>query len=323
MAERPICSTFPSTVAWAVKCIPRLILRPTNRGGNTARYQIECYSSIVSQPVALIQEIAKAIGGRVQTSNLFDANVSQRSPVIQESWELIAPPGEFFRHKVNITVRGRKVTLRANGAFVVAEVRSNLDVAPTSINRRDKIWCLSESSLRVPTIPSLPVFASTSDSLLAHFLSSTPLAEALLALRLGDAESLHIYRNGVNVYLQPESAQELLSAVEAVCKLVEQLPEYSEPHEADDSLPQDLTDLSPVIQEWAIPDDELRTEMLEQKTPEALRGFIATVESRAVLIEKCIGSLASESESAIALNTLLECAAEARLMLLRLLPHAT
>jgi hypothetical protein len=270
---------------------------------------------MVSEPVALIQEIAKAIGGRVQTSNLFDANVSQRSPVTQESWELIAPPGEFFRHKINITVRGRKVTLRANGAFVVAEVLSNLDVAVVSINRRDRIMCLNESSLRAPAVPSLPVFASTSESGLEHFLSSTPLAEVLLALRLGDAESLHIYRNGVKVYLQPESAQVLLSAVEAVCKLVEQLPEYSEPHVADDSLPRDLTDLSPVIQEWAIPDDELRTEMLEQKTPEALRGFIATVESRAVLIEACIGSLASESDSAMALNTLLECAAEARLML--------
>jgi hypothetical protein len=45
---------------------------------------------------------------------------------------------------------------------------------------------------------------------------------------LGDAESLHIYRNGVIVYLQPESAQVLLPAVEAVCKLVEQLPEYSD-----------------------------------------------------------------------------------------------
>ena len=33
--------------------------------------RIDCYTSMVSQPVALIREIARAVGGRVQTNNLF------------------------------------------------------------------------------------------------------------------------------------------------------------------------------------------------------------------------------------------------------------
>jgi hypothetical protein len=272
-------------------------------------------TGMAPHPVGLITEISKAFGGRVQSDNLFDFNVSQRSPVPRQSWELIAPPGEFFQHKVDIRVRGQKVRLRANDAFVMAEARSNLDVPVISINRRDRIMCLKESSLEVPVLPFLPVFASTAGNDLADFVSSPPLAEVLLALNLRDAESLHVYRNGVVAYLQPDSAQVLLSALEAICKFVEQLRQNDEPRLAVDSLPRDLGYLSPLIEQWAITDDELRTDMLEQKTPEDLREFIVIVDSCAALIEECIGSPSADSELAIALSALLECAVEARLRL--------
>jgi len=55
--------------------------------------------------------------------------------------------------------------------------------------------------------------------------------------------------------------------------------------------------------------------MLDEKTLEVLRTFIATVESRAELIESHIGSLLADSDAAVGLNRLLECAAEARLLL--------
>ena len=99
---------------------------------------------MVSEPIAVIQEVARAAGGRVRATSLFDANVSRRSPVPQQSWELSAAPGEFFRHEVSVTVSGHKVTFRANGAFVVAHVLHNLDVAVVSINRRDRIMCLKD-----------------------------------------------------------------------------------------------------------------------------------------------------------------------------------
>lgn len=270
---------------------------------------------MVPPPVALIQEVAKKFDGRMQADNLFDPNVSRRSPVVQQSWELKAPPGEFFRHKVRIAVRGREVKLRANDAFVLVEVRGDLDVAVVSINRKDRIMCLRESSIVVPAFPSLPVFTSNQDDKLASFLSSEAVTHVLRTLGLGNSESLHIYRNGIHAYLQPESPEVLLSAVEAVCLFVDRVPECRACNTLFSVLPAELADLASVVHEWAISDDELRTEMLESAASEALLEFVATVECRVGEIEDYLGSRSAEREAVIGLNTLMECLAEARLML--------
>jgi hypothetical protein len=270
---------------------------------------------MASDPVRLLKEVAERVGRRVRKTNLFDANICAGAAPPDRPWEIVAPPGEIFRHKLNITFAGCKVTLYANRKFVAANIPANLDVEVFSANRRDKIITLKRSTLELPGFPSLPVFSGSSGDELKDLLRSKAVSRVLRALGLGEAESLHVYRGGLLFYFQPESSERLLSAVEALCRFAQELPAFTEDVSVED-LPPALKQLSAWLREWAISDDELRSEMLEQKSPEELKKFIAAVEPEFEAIDDYLSSFGDEplSEAAIALNSLAECAAEAKLV---------
>jgi len=271
---------------------------------------------MASDPVRLLKEVAQRVGRRVRDTNLFDANVCAGTVPPVRPLEIAAPPCEVFRRKLNITLAGRKVALYANPEFVMANIPANLDVEVFSVNRRDKIMALKRSILELPGFPSLPVFSRSSGDELRDLLRSKAVSQALRALDLDEAESLHVYRNGLLLYLQPESSERLLSAVEALCRFAEELPTFTGDVRAE-GLPPALKQLSSWLREWAISDDELRSEMLEQKSSGELKRFIAAVQPEFEAIDHYLSSFGDEplSEAAIALGSLTECAAEAKLVL--------
>jgi len=178
---------------------------------------------MTTDPIAILKDIGKQAGKRLARANLFDANVctSPRNP--DRPWEVLALPGDIFRHKLNIPVEGHKVTLLANGDFVVVQVTADLDVDVCSINRQDKVFHLEQSFLRIPGFPSMPVFSRQSDTDLNQLLTCAPLVQALHAFQLTENESLHIYRNGLVLYLQRDSKDKVMSAVQVACRLTKQL----------------------------------------------------------------------------------------------------
>ena len=267
-------------------------------------------------PVSLLKAVAKRFGKRVHESNVFDANVCTSPTDPDHPWKHLPLPGDIFRHTVDIAYAAHRVRLRANGEFVVAEIPGSLDVDVLSINRQDKVLQLEPSRFKVPSFPALKIFASSTGDTLRQFLASPSLTLALTALRLKDAESLHIYRNGPVLYFKPESPDELLSAVEALCDLVGKLPS-SEAGLNLDALPPEFKKLSSLIHEWAEPDDELRSELLERKSKAALKKLVAAVGPHIPSINEYLDSFKEEAppEAATALGTLAECASEARLIL--------
>lgn len=271
---------------------------------------------MTSDPVGLLTEIAERIGKRVIDTNLFDSNLCTGVVDPDRPWDIVAPPGEFFNHKLNMIVAGHKVTIYANREFIVANISTSLDVDVFSINRRDKTMALVRSPLQLPAFPSFPVFSRSSSGALEDVLRSKTLIRVLSALSLGEAESLHVYRNGVILYFQPESSEKLLSALNALCRFVEELPRFSE-NVAVGGLPPTLEHLSSLICEWAISDDELRSEMLGQKSPQELKALIAAVEPQIAAINDYLDSFNAEpfSEAAAAVGTLCECVAEAKLII--------
>ena len=142
------------------------------------------------------------------------------------------------------------------------------------------------------------------------------MSHALTTLRLKPDESLHIYRNGPVLYLKPASTDEVLSGVKTLCDLVQRLPSFDGSVNLD-GLPPEFKMLSPLIREWAELDDEIRGELLEQKSDAALRKFVAAVEPHIPSINEYLDSFGKEppSEAAAALGRLAECATEARLIL--------
>jgi hypothetical protein len=271
---------------------------------------------MTADTIALLKKIAKQFGKSVRNLNGYDANVCTSPFHPERPWEILALPGDIFRHKLGITVAGHKVTLRANAEFVVAEIPADIDVELVSINRRDKLFQLKETSLRVPDFPELKVFSRSSSEDIKEFLGLPSLRQALGKLRLKQAESLHIYRNGPVLYSQPESSEEILQAVEAVCDLVEKLPPLDDTAELN-TLPREFKKLFPLMRTWAISDDELKSEILERKSRKELAEFVAAVEPYFPAINEYLDSFGdrAHSEAAVALGRLAECAADAKIIL--------
>jgi len=267
-------------------------------------------------PVATLRNFAKQFGKSVRKTNLFDPNVCNSPPDPDHPWKHLPLPGDMFRYKVAIDFAGNKVRLRANGEFVVVEIPCNLDVDVLSINRRDKIFLWKRSPFEAAGFPSLPIFADSTSDRLRQFLASPSLTQALNALCLGETESLHIYQNGPVLYFKPESIDEAVLAVKALCSFIEKLPSIDDSVNLD-GLPPKFKELSPLIRKWAVSDDELRTEMLEHKSETALRKFVSAVEPHIPSINEYLDSFGEEAppEAATALGTLAECATEARILL--------
>jgi hypothetical protein len=267
-------------------------------------------------PVAILKDIGKQYGRRVSGANLFDANVCTSPRDAERSWEILALPGDIFRHKLNINFEDHKVTLHANGDFIAVKVTGNLDVDMCSINRRDIVFQLDLCPFHVPGFQSFPVYSRQPEADLRQFLNSAALGTALNTLQLTEHESLHVYRNGILLYLQRDSKYGVMSAVEVACKLMGQVPAVDDSQDLA-GLPANFENLFELIPKWALSDDEKRREMLEEESPESLRRFVEIVSPYVPAIDKYLDSFGDESppEAAVTLGTLAECCLEAQIRL--------
>jgi hypothetical protein len=268
---------------------------------------------MTTDPLTILRDIGKQAGKRITATNLFDVNVCTSPYDSKRPWEILALPGDFFRHKLNIAFGKHKVTLRANGDFIAVEVAENLDLDVSSINRRDKVFQLSQSPLHVPGFPSFPVFSRQSNADLRRFLHSAALTQALGLLQLTEHESLHVNRGGIVLYLQRDSREGVMSAVEAACQLAEQFPRVDDNLDLS-GLPAKFESLLGLIPKWALSDDEKRSEMLEETSLDELKSFAATVSPYITGIDEYLNSFGDEPppEAAAALGALAECCLEAQ-----------
>jgi hypothetical protein len=268
---------------------------------------------MATDPVATLEEIGKQFGKRVSTANLIDANVctSPRDP--ERPWEILALPGDPFRHKLNITFRGHNITLHANSDFIMVQVAADLDVDVCSINRRDRAFQLNLNQLHIPCFPSFHVYSRQFDTDLRQFLNSAALIQALNNLQLTEHESLHIYRNGLVLYLQRNSRDGVMSAVKVACELAEQFADVDDSMDLA-GLPSEFETLLGLIPKWALSDDEKRSELLEGTSLEALRTFVAIVSPFIPAVDAYLDSFGDEPPpAALTLGALVECCLEAQI----------
>jgi hypothetical protein len=268
---------------------------------------------MTTDPLTILRDIGKQAGNRITATNLFDLNVCTSPYDPKRPWEILALPGDFFRHKLSMAVGKHKITLRANGEFIAVEIAENLDLDVSSINRRDKVFQLSQSPLRVPSFPSFQVFSRQSNADLRHFLHSAALAQALGLLQLTEHESLHVNRGGIVLYLQRDSRESVMAAVEVACRLAEQFPRADDNLDFSD-LPAKFESLLGLIPKWALSDDEKRSEMREATSLDELKSFATTVSPYIPGIDEYLDSFGDESpsEAAAALGALAECCLEAQ-----------
>ena len=269
---------------------------------------------MTTDPLTILRDIGKQAGKRITATNLFDVNVCKSPYDPRRPWEIVALPGDFFRHKVNISFGKHKVTLRANGEFIAVEVTEALDLDICSINRPERVYPLSQSPLRVPGFPSLPIFSRESNTNLRQFLHSAALTQALGRLQLTEHESLHINRGAIVLYLQRDSREKVMAAVEIACQLAEQFPRVEDDNLDLSGLPTKFESLLALIPKWALSNDEERSEMLEEASSDELKSFVATVTPYIPDIDEYLDSFGHKPPpgAAAALGTLAECCLEAQ-----------
>jgi len=267
--------------------------------------------------VAILKEIAKRSGKKIKTLNLFDPAVCKSPLDPKRPWLMRPLPGDLFRDQVSFEHQGRKLKLRANADFMVADICGNFDVAAAcSINRRTFGKELKE---RIPGFPSLPVFTSAANSDTNALLHSPILQRALGNLSLKEQESLHIHTDAIVLYLQRSSLEEVTSAITVACTLADELPlaVMQDPNLSD--LPEQFQVLNALVDKWAISDDEERTERINDASESELDRLVQSVIPLLPAINDYMQSfgIRPPSEAATVLGTLAECALEAQLQLKR------
>jgi hypothetical protein len=256
----------------------------------------------MADPVAALKDIAKQSRKTVRTLNLIDPRVGKG-------------PVAYFRHQLSIECKGRKVRLYANSHFIVGQVSGSFAIDAFSINRRD--LDKREVPLRISSFPTLPVFARKSSGHLEDLLNSAALRRTLEDLRLKETESLHLYRDAINFFLQSSSVSDIMSAIEVTCGLAEELPAGNEEKIDLTVLPPEFKILIPLIRKWGVTDDLERTELLEKASRKVLERLVESVVPHLSSINKYLDSFGEvpPSEAAVALGAVAECAVEAQLHL--------
>jgi hypothetical protein len=264
----------------------------------------------------LLKLIATQSRKKIRKLNLFDPKVCTSPADPKQPWMRLRLPGDFFRDQLSIEHDGRKIRLRANEHFMVVQISGSFDIVACSFNRRDLGTIPIDRAFVASGIPALPIFARRADSALKTVLDLAALRVALRDLELQANESLHLYSNAIELYLQRASVPEIISTITIACKLADQLPAANQELDLS-ALPDQFIALSGLIRRWAVSDDLERTELLDEASNEALEKLVKTVTPHLEAIDGYLNSfgVAALSEAAIALGALAECAVEARLRL--------
>lgn len=222
-------------------------------------------------------------------------------------------------HEVAFRHSGRRLTLFANADFVRIEVKGERSGEVFCVGQPDRV-SFSDSLagyLRDDTRWPLYIWAGKiPPAAINSILSSRDLQLTVERLLRNPMESLHFFRDSVVLYLQPDCANTVLRAIEELLTLVGPRKQRSV---SDDrlALPKEFQSLAPFMERWAEPDDAERSRILDKATPRSLRKLVDSVAPHFGEIYRYLSSFGDGPmpEAATQLQTLAECACEARLRL--------
>jgi hypothetical protein len=277
-------------------------------------------------PDGILRAIARDEKKRVQRCAFYDRNACDfkfddfklHIDPISKRYRLSAPlirSGGPFTSKVGLLRAGHPVFIWANSEVMLISVRGELRIQTTcSINAADA----DDFRLSKLTVEGLgfPVFIRSAvkptKELLAFLTSLEVRRSAQAVLRQG-GDSLHFRVGEVAVYLRPDSPEEVRNAIEVLLNFVG--PFLPQRQQWDLSgLPSEFQHLIPLINKWAESDDSLRSDLISEADDPSLRELLESVAPHFDSMNAYLDSLGDDlPEAAMALQTLAECAAEARM----------
>jgi hypothetical protein len=269
-----------------------------------------------SDLVGLLRLTAARYRGRVVGLKLYDSNVCTSDVDWRTTFQNKPLPPDWFRHQLRLRHDGRQLTLRSNDRFIALQIRDNFStITPFAVNRPDRMSSLLRRFSRIGA-RRWPVFGDAVED--SPSLPRRPnVVRVIERLDLSDDERLHVYRNGLTVYAQPDSLQRVLHLIGAVVDLAGLLPATADAPVDLSDLPAEYLTLGPLIRTWANSDDSEREHQLARAPSTRLQKLVKSVAPHFKSIKAYLDSFRRDPlpESATALGSLAECAAEAELLL--------
>ena len=248
-------------------------------------------------PTIDLTPLSNSLGGEVRPCERIDDNV-----------------GEAQYQELRAKSRGFRVRVGTSKSRVRCGVMPFDTAIAFSVNLPDQVMRYFEPVNRAFPGLTLPVFSSEGYSgAVAAWLQVREHAALVTALHLAADESLHVARNGL--YLVGYPSRVSVQTVEQLCDLAEALRTASDPELIDgltfdpEQVPADLRALEPLVRRFAVGDDELRTELLADATPDEREQLSQRVTPLLSRIDAFLDT-SGESDEAILLGRLAEAACE-------------
>ena len=267
-------------------------------------------------PTELLRQTAARYRVRVVGDATYDPNVGTSGVNWRDVLANKPPAPDWFRYQVRVTEGSWRLELRANDRFVAVAIRGDFGrVTPFSINRSDRVLGITRRASQRVGRKRWPVFSV--GGRLPALLDPPNVRRAQEAFDLSRNESIHVYQNGVTVYVQPTSAKRLAEVIVSMVGLASQLPLSDRVSVDLSDLPGKLSLLVPLITTWADSDDVDRSARLGRSSSTRLQTLVRAVAPHFKSINTHLDSFRNRPmpESAAALGVLAECATEARLLL--------
>jgi hypothetical protein len=266
----------------------------------------------------VLQEIAKHRGSKVAPCQDFDPNVCTFTQDPRNRAALIASSGQPFLLRTAFKMGNLRIRLVANDTFLRIMLLFDLGLEPVSLNRTDKIQMLKPAGEIVLGGRSYPLSTRNGSPPAPHsgILHDAGFLRFLATASIGKDESLHIYGNGLAVYLLSPSAERAGRIIEAGSAFLTQRPTGQQKIDLR-GLPANFSPLLPLVQAWGTIDDQEREERRESVPRPALQAMIEQVKPYLPAIDAYLRQFggAPLTEAAIALGALAEFVVETELYL--------
>ena len=269
-------------------------------------------------PVGSLMEIGKRFNGKLKSINLLDANVCRTESLPERPWELVVVSGEPFLKQLTFTYRGHRTTAVANSLYLHMSISAVLSTELLTVNEKNMVNLqLKKASSVTLARAQYPIFTDTgflSDN--QRQLLATPAFVRLLEeLALRPGEKLNFSSEDISVYLKNPPLDRILRSADRMIDLAEEIKVAEAETEIDlGALPLQFQPLIPLIKKWAIGDDAIRDDFIQQTTKDALESFVISVEPYLHSIDSYLDSFGTVPPpyEAVLLGRLAECAVEAK-----------
>ncbi len=218
-----------------------------------------------------IKALKVHLGGRMSSVNSYDANAAR---------QIASPQGErpMYTNRLVVSYASRKIQILANEELGCVSVSGDFDVSPFTINAGDRIGFKSVFAGDVRMGPREYAVFTKDGRLTASQRNTLHFAEVATLIRshrFRTGEALHFYRNGLILYVRKEDlSSELVFLLLALANSMP--PEDS--GSAEIELPPEFSHLENLTRDWAIGDDVVRTDKIDDASESQLKEFLALVE---------------------------------------------